>query len=98
MVKTNSNSQVDINSLTKEDREKLKNAVKKIDDSLTRTVAEREFIKATIDDLADKVPLDKKVIRRLAKTFHKASFQMDQEENETFEELYSTLYTTEVAE
>jgi hypothetical protein len=96
MAKAKSNSQVDVNSLTKEDREKLKAAVKKIDDSLTRVVAERDFIKTTIEDLADKVPLDKKLIRKLAKTFHKASFQMDQEENETFEELYSTLYTTEV--
>lgn len=96
MAKAKSNSQVDVNSLTKEDREKLKTAVKKIDDSLTRVVAERDFIKTTIEDLADKVPLDKKLIRKLAKTFHKASFQMDQEEHETFEELYSTLYTTEV--
>ena len=97
MAKAQSNSQVDVNSLTKEDRQKLKNAVQKIDDSMTRIVAERDFIKATIEDLADKVPLDKKVIRRLAKTVHKASFQMDHDDNETFEELYSTLYTTEVA-
>ncbi len=96
MAKAKSNSQVDVNSLTKEDREKHKAAVKKIDDSLTRVSAERDFIKTTIEDLADKVPLDKKLIRKLAKTFHKASFQMDQEEHETFEELYSTLYTTEV--
>lgn len=96
MAKAKSNSQVDVNSLTKEDREKLKATVKKIDDSLTRVAAERDFIKTSIEDLAAVVPLDKKLIRKLAKTFHKASFQMDQEENETFEELYSTLYTTEV--
>ena len=90
-----SNSQISVNSLTPEDKEKLKVAVGKIDDSLTRVAAERDFIKTTIDDLADQIGLEKKVIRKLAKTYHKASFKMDKEEFENFEEIYTTIFKVE---
>jgi len=88
----NSNSQFDTNSLTKEKQEKLKNAVKKIDDSLTRIIAERDHVKSVIEELNDSIGMDKKLIRKLAKTYHKASFKMEKEENETFEVLYDKLY------
>jgi hypothetical protein len=90
-----SNAHVSVNSLSPEDREKLKVAIGKVDDSLTRVTAERELIKGTIDDLADQIGLDKKLIRKMAKTYHKASFSMDKEEFETFEEMYSTIFKVE---
>lgn len=90
-----SNAHVSVNSLSPEDREKLKVAIGKVDDSLTRVTAERELIKGTIDDLADQIGLDKKLIRKMAKTYHKSSFTMDKEEFETFEEMYSTIFKVE---
>jgi len=92
-----SNSQVSINMLSVQDRQKVMDAVKKIDDSLTRIIAERDLVKATIDDVVEAIPaIDKKTVRKIAKTFHKASFTMDKEENEAFEEIYTTLYPTTV--
>jgi hypothetical protein len=87
-----SNSQVSINSLSQEDREKLKAAINGIDGSLTRVAAERDYVKNVINDVSDQIGLDKKTIRRLAKTFHKASFKMDKEEQETFEEIYTEIF------
>lgn len=87
-----SNSQMNVGALSQEKREQLKKAVKTIDDSLTRILGERTLIKETINNVADATGLDKKIIRKLAKTIHKASYRMDAEENETFDELYHSLY------
>ncbi len=87
-----SNSQINVGALPQEKRDQLKKAVKTIDDSLTRIIAERTLIKETIDNVATGTGLDKKLVRKLAKTIHKASYKMDAEENETFDELYHTLY------
>jgi hypothetical protein len=88
-----SNSQPNIASLSDEKQKKLKEGMKQIDGSLTRVLGERTFIKETISRLADETGLDKKLIRKLAKTVHKASYKMDVQENETFDELYNTLYS-----
>jgi phosphopantothenate synthetase len=88
-----SNSQIDINSLSVADREALKKTITIIDGVLTTMSAEREYIKNAIDELAENINVDKKLIRKLAKTFNKASFEMDKLDNETFEEIYTTLYT-----
>lgn len=87
-----SNSQMNVGALSQEKREQLKKAVKTIDDSLTRILGERTLIKETINNVSDATGLDKKIIRKLAKTIHKASYRMDAEENETFDELYHSLY------
>lgn len=87
-----SNSKVDINSLSVADREKLKKTVKDIDDNLTVILGHREYIKTAIDDLSNEINVDKKLIRKVSKTFHKASFEMDKSDNESFEEIYTTLY------
>ncbi len=87
-----SNSQPNIGALSIEKRAKLKDAITKIDGSLTRILGERTFIKETIDKVADETGLEKKLVRKLAKTIHKASYKMEVQENETFDELYNTLY------
>lgn len=91
---TNSSQASIINSLTKENREKLKAVVQKVDASLTNISSEREFMKGLIVELAEGFPLDRKTIRRIAKTFHKASFNAEKSENAVFEELYENLYPT----
>jgi lysyl-tRNA synthetase class I len=87
-----SNSLMNVNALSLEDREKVKDAIRKIDDSLTRVAAEKDFTKTVIDTLADDTGLDKKLIRKMAKTFHKATFKLDVDENNSFEEFYSVLF------
>ena len=80
---------VSVNSLTEQDRQKLKNAIKEMDASMTRVSGEREYQKTVINDLHDALGLDKKLIRRLAKTHFKANFKDEQDENSQFEEIYS---------
>lgn len=78
--------------LLQADKETLKNAVKQIDDSLTRILGERDLIKNVVDDVSTKLQLDKKLVRKIAKTFHKASLKMDKEEFDDFVGLYEDVY------
>ena len=75
-------------SLSDTDRKKLKDAMKEMDSSLTRVAAERDLQKNIINDLHDAIGLDKKLIRRLARTHFRANFKDEQDENSQFEELY----------
>lgn len=81
--------QVSVNSLSQSDKEYLKGVVKELDDSLTRVAAERDLQKEAIEKAAEKLGLDKKLIRKLGKTHHKANFNSESEENRTFEEFYT---------
>lgn len=76
------------NSLTTEQRKRLKNAIIELNDSMTRVSAERELQKEAINDLHDELGIEKKVLRRMARTYFNANFQMEQEEQKTFEEFY----------
>jgi hypothetical protein len=80
--------QVTVANLNEVDRKKLKDAIKEMDGSLTRVAAERDLQKNIINDLNDAIGLDKKLIRRLARTHFKANFKDEQDENNQFEELY----------
>lgn len=77
-----------VNSLTTEDKNKLRGGIRELSDSLTRMDSEREFQKETIDSLSEDIGIEKKLIRKMAKTYHKCSFPSEQEEYKTFEEFY----------
>lgn len=77
------------NSLTTEQRKQLKNVIVELNDSLTRVAAEKEFQKEAVNGIAEKLGLDKKLIRRMAKVYFRANYKDEVEENNTFEEFYS---------
>lgn len=79
---------VSINSLSEENKKQLKEAVQQLNDSMTRVAAERDFQKETLTAIFDKVGVDKKIVRRMAKVYFKANYQQEQEENRNFEEFY----------
>lgn len=82
---------VSINSLSQEDRDKLKQAIQQLNDSMTRVAAERDFQKETISSVFEQVGVDKKIIRRMAKVYFKANFNDEMDENKAFEEFYTTI-------
>ena len=77
-----------VNSLSSTDKTKLRNAVQELNDSMTRVAAERELQKEIINKIAEEVGLDKKLVRRLGKTYFKANFNEEVEGNNAFEEFY----------
>lgn len=79
---------MDVNSLSTTDKQKLKNAIQEINNSMTRVAAERDLQKEIINKLAEELSLDKKLIRRMAKVYFKSNFTTEVEENNMFEEFY----------
>lgn len=82
---------VSVNSLSQQDKQKLKAAIDSLNDSMTRAAAERDHQKTVINDASEQLGLDKKLIRRMAKAYFKANFNEEVEENKNFEEMYSVV-------
>lgn len=79
---------VSINSLSDEDKSKLRSAIQSLNDSMTRAAAERDFQKEALNEVADATGVDKKIIRRMAKVYFRANYSQEQEDNRQFEEFY----------
>ena len=80
-----------VQGLTDEDRKILRKAVLEMNDSMTRVGAERELQKETTNEVADKLGIDKKLFRRMARAYFKANFKEEVQENTDFEEFYTTI-------
>lgn len=79
---------VNISSLNESERKELKKAIQELNDSLTRVAAERSLQKEILDNLYDRLGVDKKLVRRMSKAYYKANFGEEVEENNAFEEAY----------
>lgn len=86
---------VSINSLTTVDRRKLKSAIIELNDSMTRISAENDLQKDVLNNVAEEIGLDKRLVKRLSKTYYKSNFNVEVEENKNFEEFYTVLLTTQ---
>jgi hypothetical protein len=80
-----------ISTLPQPERQKIRDAIREIDAAWTRAEAERDLVKATLTKLNEEIGVDKKVLRKLAKTYHKSSYDTEVEENKMFEEAYEVL-------
>ena len=91
MIGHNQKNYVSVNSLSQTDKDKLKGVIKELNDSMTRVAAEKEFQKEAITKVCEELGVEKKLIRRMAKTYFKANFNDEVEENNTFEDFYTTI-------
>ena len=80
-----------VNSLSQNDKDKLKGVIRELNDSMTRVSSEKEFQKEAIQKICEDLGLDNKLIRRMAKTFFRANFNDEMEENKTFEDFYTII-------
>lgn len=85
---------VTVNSLSPEDKKKLRGAINELNDSMTRAAAERDLQKETINKAFEDLGVDKKIIRRMAKAYYKANYNEEVEENKNFEEMYDVVMKT----
>jgi len=74
--------------LTPEQKKDLQNAIREISNSMTRTEAERDLIKDNVKAQSDNLQIPKKIISKIAKTFHKQSLHQEVADHEDFVELY----------
>lgn len=86
------NKTADINSLNTADKEKLRKAISEINDSMVRSSAERDLQKDILNSVSEDLGIDKKLIRKLAVTFYKSSFNDESEYYDIFEQFYNSLF------
>lgn len=75
-------------NLSEDAKKKLTGAMNEISNSMLRMDAEKDLIKTVISDLHDEFEINKKVLSRMARVYHKQNFAEEKATNEEFEELY----------
>lgn len=82
------NSGTSVEGLSAEDKKTLKKAIMELNDSMTRVGAEQDLQKEIINEAYNKLGVDKKIIRKLARVYYKANFNDEVAEANEFEEFY----------
>jgi len=77
--------------LTPDDVKKVAQAIQTINDSMTRVAAERDLVKETINSVCEELGFPKKLLRRMAKTYYKQSFESDVQEDQDFQNTYEAV-------
>ena len=72
------------------DRQKIRQGVEEISNSLTRIAAERDLIKEVLSNLEDAVGIKKKYLRQMAKFYHKQNLTEVSSEFDDIESLYES--------
>ena len=73
------------------DQIKIKKMLSEISDSFTRIEAERDLIKETIEALSDDFDIDKKILRKMARIYHKQNYSTVEAEQEELALLYKSV-------
>ena len=75
-------------NLTPEQKKELQSAIGEISGSMTRMEAERDLIREIVKDKSQALQIPKKVITKIAKTYHKQNLTQEVADHEDFVELY----------
>lgn len=78
--------------LTPEAKKAIKDMVVEVSGSKTRAEGETTFQNEAIAKVAKDFELDKAVLRKICKTYHKQRFETEKEDNETFEITYAEVF------
>jgi hypothetical protein len=76
---------------TPEDKLKLVSALKDISASMARIDAERDLLKTLKNEVCEELSLNRKVLNKLARTYHKGNYSEEVELHKHFEELYESV-------
>lgn len=82
---------------SEEDRKKFMGAIQEISNSMIRIEAERDLIREIVKEKADEFSVSKKVINKIAKTYHKQNRAQVEAEHEEFMEIYDDATKTKSA-
>jgi hypothetical protein len=74
-----------------EDRKKIKDAIQEISNSLIRMEAERDLIKEIVKEVSDEHQIPRKIVSKIAKTFHRQNLTQEVADHEDFVDLYETV-------
>ena len=73
---------------TDEQKKQLKGAIQEISNSMLRSEAERDLVREIVKEQSAELQIPKKIITKIAKTFHKQNLAQEVADHEDFVELY----------
>lgn len=73
------------------DKLKLRQVLIEVSNAMTRISAERDFIKDAVADAADKYTINKKILRRMARVYHKNNYSEELSSMEEFTTMYDDI-------
>lgn len=73
-------------------QEMLQKGIKNLSDILTMKSAQQSAFNEALKGLSEETDLPKKLVRQLAKSYHRQTFNTEVEEHETFQEVYSKVF------
>jgi hypothetical protein len=73
------------------DLKRIMEAVKEGNECMTRIAAEKDALKDIVDTVAEEFKLPKRYIGKLIKTYFKQSFEVELNQTEDFQELYTAV-------
>ena len=80
---------------TEQDRKKFMGAIQEISNSMLRIEAERDLIREVVKEKSDEFKISKKIINKIAKTYHKQNRTQVEAEHEEFMEIYDEATTVQ---
>jgi len=86
---------MNVESLDDAGKKALKDFCTEMSSSMFRAEAERELQREAIKDFADKYEIDKKILRKMARVYHKQNFFTTVEEQNEFETVYKQVFETD---
>jgi len=72
-------------------KQKLKNAMSEVSSAMSRIESEREIIKDILNEINATQGIEKPVLRRLFKVYHKQNFQDEVTTSEEFQNIYESV-------
>lgn len=73
------------------DKTKVLGCLQEISNSLTRVEAERDLIKEILEKMQDECEIPKKLGRKLARVYHKRSYEEEVAEQSDFQDVYEAV-------
>jgi len=74
--------------MIEEDKKDVMSWLREMSASMVRAEAERDFQKEAIKNASERFTLDKKILKRMARVYHKQNFQQEITEMSEFQEIY----------
>lgn len=75
-------------TLTDEQKKQLKGAIQEISNSMLRSEAERDLIREIVKEQSSELQIPKKIISKIAKTYHRQNLTQEISDHEEFVEIY----------
>lgn len=85
---------MNVASLDEEGKKALKDFCVEMSASMVRQADERDFQKEAVKEFADAYEIDKKILRKMARVYHKQNFMTTVEEQNEFEAVYNQVFET----